>query len=367
MGKMRKNLAIDQGMDELNEEVQTSLESSTDLFSSNFADEKSLGKNMDTRNLESLIHFKPDKMESAEEQLKSPEPVLNEKMHAFEEPLKDLVKKKAKMDRKTPKKKLVDESETDSKTHSVLDVEEKIPQKKKQVSDIFSRLKEKEKVSRAYVSAMSHKKMALSDQRIPMRITLQQSENLRVAQDRIVELDAEIERLRVENEELIATGDIFRERLDKVIMQNHHLKKIYEESREEFQEEKRTLMDTLGDQSREIEKMSIKNKELERRLSSNIKQIRVRERELENRLELMKLDNQTLAREKDQYILDLKRNIDRMKMDLDGHQDKHNETLRKIEKYRNQNRHVTRGLQTILNIARGNESSQTGENKGEEN
>ena len=58
-----------------------------------------------------------------------------------------------------------------------------------------------------------------------MRITLQQSENLRVAQERIVALEMEIERLRTENEDLIATGDIFRERLDKVIVQNDNLKK----------------------------------------------------------------------------------------------------------------------------------------------
>ena len=61
-------------------------------------------------------------------------------------------------------------------------------------------------------------------------------------------------------------GIFFRERLDKVIIQNENLKKAYEESREEFQDEKRTLMDTLNDQNREIEKMSFKNKELEKKV-----------------------------------------------------------------------------------------------------
>ena len=188
---------------------------------------------------------------------------------------------------------------------------------------------------------------------IPMRITLQQSENLRVAQERIVALETEIERLRLENEDLIATGDIFRERLDKIIVQNDNLKKTYEESRQEFQHEKRTLLDTLNSQTLEIEKMNVKNKDLEKRLFSNIQQIRVRERDLENRLELMKLDNQTLAREKDQYILDLKRQIDRMKMESDTQKNKHNEVSNKLEGYRNQNRNVVRGLQVVLNVARG--------------
>ena len=110
--------------------------------------------------------------------------------------------------------------------------------------------------------------------------------------------------------------------MDKVIAHNDKLKKTYEESREEFQDEKKTLVDTLNDQNREIERIAIKNKELEKRLSNNIQHIRVRERELENRLELIKLDGQTLAREKDKYILDLKRKTDIMKMDLETQKNK---------------------------------------------
>ena len=229
-------------------------------------------------------------------------------------------------------------------------------EKAQAVSSVFSK-------SKSFQGSFFQKSSA---QKIPMRITLQQSENLRVAQERIVDLETEIERLRKENEELIATGDIFRERLDKMIVQNNNLKKTYSESREEFQEEKRTLMDTLSDQGREIEKMNVKNKELEKRLAGNIQQIRVRERELENRLELMKLDNQTLSREKDQYILDLKRNIDKMKMDMESQQNRYDEISRKLEEHRSQKRRVTRGLQMILHISRGNELSSTEEPSQEE-
>ena len=199
------------------------------------------------------------------------------------------------------------------------------------------------------------------NQSIPVHITLKQSENLKVAQERIVALEQEIERLRTENEDLIATGDIFRERLDKMIAHNDKLKKTYEESREEFQDEKKTLVDTLNDQNREIEKIAIKNKELEKRLSSNIQHIRVRERELENRLELIKLDGQTLAREKDKYILDLKRKIDIMKMDLETQKNKHNEVSQKLEGYRSQSRRAARGLQMALHVLRGSDFTDRGQ------
>ncbi len=186
-----------------------------------------------------------------------------------------------------------------------------------------------------------------------MVVSLKHSENLRVAQDRIVALEAEIDRLRKENEELIATGDIFRDRLDKVVVQNDNLKKTHEESREEFQEEKKTLMNTLSDQGREMDKLTLKNKELEKRLSNNILQIRVRERELENRIELMKLDSQTLIREKDQYILDLKRQMDRIKMDLETQKNKYNETQDKLKGQSHQTRRAARGLQMALHILKG--------------
>ncbi|MDE0518477.1 MAG: hypothetical protein OXH36_02825, partial [Bdellovibrionales bacterium] len=353
MGKVKKNSAIDQVMDELNEEVQSSLQPSPDLFtfhSVNESDDNLEEKDQKNTDLASLIHFTPRKMDRKEKQ-EDHELAPDNQVKSSKKALKQF------SNNSSSKKK--------EEAQGVVSTPDKALFKKKGISAKKGKKSAKEankfKINFPLKSPAVHKtspsnlayEMEKNDQNLPMRITLQQSENLRVAQDRIIELEAEIERLRTENEELIATGDIFRERLDKVIAQNDNLKKVYEENREEFQNEKRTLTDTLSDQGREIEKMIIKNKELEKRLSSNIQQIRVRERELENRLELMKLDNQTLAREKDRYILDLKRNIDKMKMDLDSQKNKYNEVSQKLEGYRNQNRRVTRGLQMILHIARG--------------
>ena len=361
MGKERKNSAIDQVMDELNEEVQSSLQPSPELFTFNFMDERndaSEGKNQENQSLASLIHFKPHQIEK-EEVRKDRESTSHDEVRSSKKAHDHL----STNDNSSKKIEAKPDNHSVAQTSSLPEKEKQPKKVNKSKFNISLKSRGTKKSQPANVAY----KLETSDQNIPMRITLQQSENLRVAQDRIVELETEIERLRTENEELIATGDIFRERLDKVIMQNNNLKKIYEESREEFQDEKRTLMDTLGDQGREIEKITIKNKELEKRLSSNLQQIRVRERELENRLELMKLDNQTLAREKDRYILDLKRNIDKMKMDLDSQKNKYNEMSQILEGYRNQSRRVTRGLQMILHIARGNNFSPEQEIKEKEN
>ena len=353
MGKKRKNTAIEQIMDELNEEIQPSLNSSPDLFVSGLVEENhSLEQEEKVQEIESLIHFDPHKIKESEQNNqsqdkgKSAEAELD--IPSSENPVS---KKEIKAESSVNK---VKKSLEDRGLFNQKKSYKKINFKAEPVSKIK---KGKRIAQESIVSHYMDAQNVSSQNNIPMRITLQQSENLRVAQERIVALEMEIERLRTENEDLIATGDIFRERLDKVIVQNDNLKKTYEESRQEFQDEKRTLMDTLNSQTREIEKINIKNKELEKRLSSNIQQIRVRERELENRLELMKLDNQTLAREKDQYILDLKRQIDMLKIDLESQKNKHNETTQKLEKFQSQNRQVSRGLQMILHIARGSDTS----------
>ena len=321
--KKKKNSVVEQVMDDLCQEMQSSLDvSSSDVVE--MADLPKPTNQSEDADIDSLIYFQPRKFQPKEE--------VN-KENNFVPKKKAGVKKKEEKDFDKVKK----------------------PVSRKEITSLalkrtLSKLKTGEKSEKLGASYAS-----IQSQNIPVHITLKQSENLKVAQERIVALEQEIERLRTENEDLIATGDIFRERLDKVIAHNDKLKKTYEGSREEFQDEKKTLVDTLSDQNREIERIAIKNKELEKRLSNNIQHIRVRERELENRLELIKLDSQTLAREKDKYILDLKRKVDIMKMDLDTKKNKHNEVSQKLEGYRSQSRRAIRGLQMALHILRGSD------------
>ena len=332
MKKKKRDLVIEQVMDDLNKEMHGSLHSSPNLLIPDLTDESHVSEQRaQDQEMDSLIHFAPHE---TSKKAKSNKLKKQDKSHLSKKPLfSAFSNKKSELQQKASPEFFSGKLKASQQAKATL------VQKKQQ------------NVNASY-------DFGASDQDVPMRITLKQSENLRVAQERIVALETEIERLRKENEELIATGDIFKERLDKVIVQNDNLKKIYEESREEFQDEKKTLMDALNDQKQEIEKSAVKNKELEKRLSNNIQQIRVRERELENRLELMKLDNQTLTREKDQYILDLKRQLDRLKMDLDSQKSKYNEESQKMDRYRDQHRNATRGLQMVLHILRGSDFSQ---------
>ena len=136
---------------------------------------------------------------------------------------------------------------------------------------------------------------------------LAQSESLRIAQNRILDLEHEVERLRTENEEFGAAGETLRRRADEISAEAQaregefrHAESIFEQERGIMNAAKDALQRDLETQRRRIE-------ELELRLSTNIQKIRVRERELENRLELVKMEGAALIRSKDEMILDTKR------------------------------------------------------------
>ena len=354
MGKS-KNKAIEQVMDELNEEVPSSLNTSLSLLSPDLLSEpaktgpkedsvvRETGRfPVESALIEEALSPAHDEPATSEEEPSSSpdEPATPEELSELENLLSfEPNKNKYAEPLKSKPSPSLPEKEDEKEVKPVTPLTN--PSQKKIVPKAIGKM------------------MGLYNQTAEtgVSIGLKQFENLRVAQERIVALEEEIDRLRKENEELISAGDIFRERLDKMTVQNNNLKTTYEESREEFQEEKKTLMNTVQDQVREMDKMVLKNRELEKRLSNNIQQIRVRERELENRLELMKLDSQTLVREKDQYILDLKRQIDRIKMDLETQKNRHTEAEQKLKGQKSQTRRATRGLQMALHILRGNDFS----------
>ena len=70
-----------------------------------------------------------------------------------------------------------------------------------------------------------------------------------------------------------------------------------------------------------LQENRLEKEQLESRLDSNLKKIRVRERELENRLELVRLENFSLQRAKDEHLLGLKRENDDAQIELESYRD----------------------------------------------
>lgn len=179
--------------------------------------------------------------------------------------------------------------------------------------------------------------------------SLAQAESLKLAQQRILELEKEVEHLRSENEELASAGEIIRSRADELTVRISSLEKEKLEAQESAHSEILILKGSLQYKESEVAKARIKVEELETRLKSDFKKIRVRERELENRLELLRAEKSALVRSKDEYILEQKRKIDQLSQELDNYRKKCLELNKTIEANQDQFKRTERALRLALN------------------
>ena len=116
------------------------------------------------------------------------------------------------------------------------------------------------------------------------------SKGLRVAQERILELETLVERLRGENEELLAAAETLKSRTDQLMSENEKLESRLVDEREVVEAEKKLAKEAMSEKNRELFELRQKLEGLEARMAANMQKVRVRERELENRLELVKME-----------------------------------------------------------------------------
>lgn len=177
---------------------------------------------------------------------------------------------------------------------------------------------------------------------------LVQAENLKLAQVRILELETEMERLRQENELLASAGSIAKRRLDELMEKVNLIERSKNDTLEQSDLELKILRESLMDKDRELIKNKKRIDEMDGRLNTDLKKVRVRERELENRLELARMEKTALVRTKDETILDLKRKIDILSGELDSHRQKSSELQSKIDGQQEQLGRTVRALRLAL-------------------
>ncbi len=186
---------------------------------------------------------------------------------------------------------------------------------------------------------------------------LKQSESLRIAQSRITDLERELERVRRDNESLSTAGDTLRRRADELASKAESFEIQARESSRMLDEEKKVMRGQLQTKDRENHEMRARVEEIETRLESNFKKIRVRERELEHRLEIVKMESATLISTKDKMILDLKRQIDQLQHEGGSAKNKTQELFNQYKDKQETIRRVVRALRIALTILEGDDES----------
>ncbi|MFZ3230764.1 MAG: hypothetical protein WA160_11210 [Pseudobdellovibrio sp.] len=177
---------------------------------------------------------------------------------------------------------------------------------------------------------------------------LGQAEHLRIAQEKILDLEKDNEKLRSQNEELISASDIIRERSDLLTVQVNDFRKDKEGLEESFKNEVALLKGHLHRKESEFQKMQSKVDDLESRLKFDMKKIRIRERELENRLELIRAEKNAVTKSKDEQILDLRRKMDVLQMEVESYRQKCVDLNKLLENNQDSFKRTTRALRLAM-------------------
>ncbi len=181
-----------------------------------------------------------------------------------------------------------------------------------------------------------------------MDASLLQAENLRIAQSRILQLEEEVDRLRRDHEEVSSAADAVKSRGDDMLIRIQSLERERDEARENSETELMILKGQLNFKEKELAQAQQKIDDLEVRLKNDFRKIRVRERELENRLELVRAEKSTLVRAKDDTILDLKRRVDQLQHEIENYREKCLELNKTLESQKEQFKRTARALKMAL-------------------
>lgn len=177
---------------------------------------------------------------------------------------------------------------------------------------------------------------------------LAQAENLKIAQEKILELEKENEKLRLQNEELIAASEIVKERADLLTSQIHEYKNDKDSLEQSFKNELNLVKNQYNRKDAELQKAQQKIDELDSRLKFDMRKIRIRERELENRLELIRAEKNALVKSKDESILDLRRKLDQLQMEVESYRQKCVELNKVVETNQDSFKRTTRALRLAM-------------------
>jgi len=148
-------------------------------------------------------------------------------------------------------------------------------------------------------------------------IDLKNADYIKFAQGKIKNLEKELSNLRVETQELALAGSHFKSLADEREQRNKSLEAKVSEVQSTSIEEKKILNAALEAKDTKISLLQERVEGLEVELESKYNRLRVRERELESRLEILKQEQDAVASSKDDLILRVKKQNNVLSADLD--------------------------------------------------
>jgi predicted nucleic acid-binding Zn-ribbon protein len=183
--------------------------------------------------------------------------------------------------------------------------------------------------------------------------SIMQSENLRLAQQRILDLEKIVQDLRAENEQLAGAAETLRRRADESKSRAESLESKLKDVEDRYRDENQYLHDALAQKTDELKRTHAGLEEMESRLQAAVQKVRLRERDLENRLEILKVENAALMNNKNNIILDLKRNADQLNAELESYRVRGQALNKQLDDNKDVLRRTVKTLRLALNMLEG--------------
>ncbi|MDZ4676968.1 MAG: hypothetical protein SGI74_05600 [Oligoflexia bacterium] len=176
------------------------------------------------------------------------------------------------------------------------------------------------------------------------------AEAIRVAQARILILERERDNLRDETEKLLSSSESLQRRVAEMKAQQEINERKHKERIEILEEEKIVFKGRLSARESELGDYKRQVDELQVRFQNDLRKVRVRERELENRQELLKAESVTLLQSKDEMILHMKRQLEQLHFELDNFRAKSADMNAKLNEFYDRNHRTVKAIRIALSV-----------------
>ncbi len=159
-----------------------------------------------------------------------------------------------------------------------------------------------------------------------------------------------IKRLSMENEDLYHQINDLKKRVETQDQELQHAGKSREGEVEQLRFEVKTKIDRIKFVEDRLNDSAQQYEKLKERVRLDIRKIRVREKELESKLEILKKDSETLIGARENKILELKRKIDLLEFNYDTLQDKNDMEKQNVVKANEKIDRVLKVLKLALGV-----------------
>lgn len=175
------------------------------------------------------------------------------------------------------------------------------------------------------------------------------------AQSRIEYLEEELDKMRSENQKQEVTTAALRAHSEEMSLRLIEWEKRYKDMSEKKDLELSQAREDLVHKTNRLDQMIKQNEELESRFEGEFRKIRVRERELQNRLDILKHEGNAVVRHKDELILELKRQIEKVNYEMENFRKKNQGVYNQVENQQDRIKRAMKALRVAVSLLDGEE------------